>query len=225
MRALNHANSLCLSLSFGACGVAALAEDLAGVETFAPQLAYLADKHALGMWQSHSLAFKGWIAVRRGNTEEGIRDLTAALGAPQQVSVELHQIVFAGTLAQALAAVGRHEDGLKVINRAIAESTRCKGYWCLPELLRVRVALTLQKGRATATAAAEKDLAEAMELARRQEAGSWQLRVATALAKLWHDNGQTDRARALLSPILDGFTEGFETTDFKAAKALADTLS
>jgi predicted ATPase/DNA-binding winged helix-turn-helix (wHTH) protein len=225
MRALNHANSLCLSLSFGACGVAALAEDLAGVETFAPQLAYLADKHALGMWQSHSLAFKGWIAVRRGNTEEGIRDLTAALGAPQQVSVELHQIVFAGTLAQALAAVGRHEDGLKVINRAIAESTRCKGYWCLPELLRIRVALTLQKGRATATAAAEKDLAEAMELARRQEAGSWQLRVATALAKLWRDNGQTDRARALLSPILDGFTEGFETTDFKAAKALADTLS
>jgi predicted ATPase/DNA-binding winged helix-turn-helix (wHTH) protein len=225
MRALNHANSLCLSLSFGACCVAALAEDLAGVETFAPELAYLADKHALGMWQPHSLAFKGWIAVRRGDTEDGIRDLTAALGAPQQASVELHQIVFAGTLAQALAAVGRHEDGLKVINRAIAESTRCKGYWCLPELLRIRAAVTLDKGRPAAIAMAEKDLVAAMELARRQQAGSWQLRVATALAKLWHDDGQTDRARALLLPIFDGFTEGFETRDFKAAKNLADMLS
>jgi predicted ATPase/DNA-binding winged helix-turn-helix (wHTH) protein len=225
MRALNHANSLCLSLSFGACGVAALAEDLAGVEAFVPELAYLADKHALGMWQPHSLAFKGWIAVRRGRTEEGIRDLTAALASPQQASVELHQIVFAGTLAQALAAVGRHDDGLKVINRAIAESTRCKGYWCLPELLRIRAAVTLHKGRPAAIAAAEKDLVEAMDLAKRQEAGSWQLRVATALAKLWHDDGQSDRARALLPPIFERFTEGFETKDFKAAKNLADLLS
>jgi predicted ATPase len=72
---------------------------------------------------------------------------------------------------------------------------------------------------------AEKDLVAAMELARRQQAGSWQLRVATALAKLWHDDGQTDRARALLLPIFDGFTEGFETRDFKAAKNLADMLS
>jgi predicted ATPase len=224
MRALNHANSLCLSLSFGACNIAALGEDLASVETFVPQLAYLAEKHALGMWQPHSLAFRGWIAVRRGRIDEGIRLLTAALDTPQQVSVELHQLVFAGTLAQALAAVGRYEDGLNVINRAIVESTRCKGYWCLPELFRIRAVLTLEKGLPTTIMEPEQDLVRAAELAKRQGAGSWRLRVATALAQLWHSRGRTQEARELLLPICGWFTEGFETSDFKAAKALAATL-
>jgi predicted ATPase/DNA-binding winged helix-turn-helix (wHTH) protein len=225
MRALDHANSLGAALSLGVCGVAALAEDLESVETFAPRLAHLARKHALGLWQSHALAFKGWIAVRRGKAEAGMRDLAAALSGPQRASVELHQIPFVGTLAQAFAALGRHEEGLKVIDTAIAQSTRCKGYWCLPELLRIRAALTLEKGRPGAVSAAEADLLEAMDLAKRQEAHSWQLRIAVALAALWRDGGRAGEARALLLPICDWFSEGFETSDFKTAQALAATLS
>lgn len=71
---------------------------------------------------------------------------------------------------------------------------------------------------------AEKDLVGAVDLAKRQGAGSWQLRAATALAKLWHDAGRTDEARELLLPIRDWFTEGFDTADFRTAKALAATL-
>jgi predicted ATPase len=46
---------------------------------------------------------------------------------------------------------------------------------------------------------------------------SWKLRAATSLARL-------RRARELLSPLYDRFTEGFETADLKAAKSLVDEL-
>jgi predicted ATPase len=48
--------------------------------------------------------------------------------------------------------------------------------------------------------------------------------AATSLARLWRDMGRANKARELLSPVYDRFTEGFETTDLKAAKSLVDDL-
>ena len=50
------------------------------------------------------------------------------------------------------------------------------------------------------------------------------VRVATSLACLWRDEERTAEARELLAPVYDRFTEGFETTDLRAAKALIDDL-
>jgi predicted ATPase len=61
-------------------------------------------------------------------------------------------------------------------------------------------------------------------LAERQGARSWQLRVATDLARLWHQDGKTPKARGLLAPIHAWFTEGFETADFQAATSLMKTI-
>ena len=51
---------------------------------------------------------------------------------------------------------------------------------------------------------------------------SWELRAATSLARLLRDQNQSTEAVALLAPIYNRFTEGFETADLKAAKALLD---
>jgi predicted ATPase len=53
---------------------------------------------------------------------------------------------------------------------------------------------------------------------------SWELRCATSLARLWRDQNRSTEAIALLAPIYNRFTEGFETADLKAAKALIDGL-
>jgi len=65
----------------------------------------------------------------------------------------------------------------------------------------------------------------AIERARSQEAKSWELRAATSLARLWHDQGKPAAAHALLAPIYGWFTEGFDTPDLKEAKALLDQLA
>jgi predicted ATPase len=50
------------------------------------------------------------------------------------------------------------------------------------------------------------------------------LRAATSLARLWRSEGKCYEARDLLGPIYDWFTEGYETSDLKEAKALLDSL-
>jgi predicted ATPase len=45
-----------------------------------------------------------------------------------------------------------------------------------------------------------------------------------SLARLWRDQGRRARARDLLAPVYGWFTEGFDTSDLKQAKALLDEL-
>ena len=63
------------------------------------------------------------------------------------------------------------------------------------------------------------------QVAKGQKAKSWELRAATSLARLWRDQRKGDDARALLAPIYGWFTEGFDTSDLKEAKALLEQLT
>jgi predicted ATPase len=80
------------------------------------------------------------------------------------------------------------------------------------------------QGAAPQTAAAEDYFQRARDWARLQGALSWELRAATSLARLLRDQDRFAEALALLQPVYDRFTEGFETADLKAAKALLDSL-
>ena len=63
-----------------------------------------------------------------------------------------------------------------------------------------------------------------MAVARTQEAGLWELRAATSLARLWHYQGRRTEARDLLAPVYGWFTEGFDTADLRNAKVLLDEV-
>jgi predicted ATPase len=65
----------------------------------------------------------------------------------------------------------------------------------------------------------------ALEIAREQQAKSWELRAAMSMARLWRDQGKRQQARELLAPIYGWFTEGFGTRDLKEAKALLEQLA
>ena len=65
----------------------------------------------------------------------------------------------------------------------------------------------------------------ALAIAREQGARGYELRAATSLARLWGDQGRRGETRDLLGPLYGSFTEGFDTTDLKDAKALLDQLS
>jgi hypothetical protein len=64
-----------------------------------------------------------------------------------------------------------------------------------------------------------------LTIARQQQAKSWELRAAMSMARLWRDQGKQDEARDLLAPVYGWFTEGFDTLDLKAAKALLEQLA
>ena len=65
----------------------------------------------------------------------------------------------------------------------------------------------------------------ALNIARAQQAKSWELRAAMSMARLWRDQGKRGEARELLAPFYGWFTEGFGTLGLKQAKALLDDLA
>ncbi len=128
-------------------------------------------------------------------------------------------------MAEALGRAGQIADGLTMIQEAILRSERNEEGWCLAELLRIKGELILLQSKPAAAAAAEDHFRQALALARRQGALSWELRAATSLARLWRDQGRSTEGMALLQPVYGRFTEGFETADLRAARALLDALA
>jgi len=77
----------------------------------------------------------------------------------------------------------------------------------------------------TFTLQAEACFLKAIEVARHQQAKSWELRATVSLARLWQQQGKPHEARRMLSEIYNWFTEGFDTKDLQEAKALLDGVS
>jgi len=111
-----------------------------------------------------------------------------------------------------------------MIEEANARSERTEECWPIAELLRVKGELLLLQGAPGAAVVAEDHFRQALDWARRQSALSWELPAAASLARLLRDQGRSANAVALLQPVYDRFTEGFDTADLKAAKALLDAL-
>ncbi len=112
------------------------------------------------------------------------------------------------------------DQGQNVVSMGHAERTE-EG-WCLAELLRKKAELLLLRAP-MAVADGEECFRQALDVARRQDVLSWELRVATSLARLWHAQSRAEPARELLAPLYGRFTEGFDTADLRAARALLDS--
>jgi len=120
--------------------------------------------------------------------------------------------------------LGHIEDGLQALAEAHTLVEQQEERWWEAEVCRLRGVLLLRQP-GTPQAEAEAWLQRALDVARRQEAKSLELRAAMSLARLWQQQGKQAEARVLLAPIYDWFTEGFDTADLQEARALLDALS
>ena len=135
-------------------------------------------------------------------------------------------------LAEAHGHMGQREEGLTLLAEALAAAHRTGERWCEAELYRLKGKLTLQSTVQGTTSTVQSPKAEAegcfqkaIEIARRQQAKSLELRAAMSLSRLWQQQGKRTEARDLLAPVYGWFTEGFDTADLQEAKALLDELS
>ncbi len=136
-------------------------------------------------------------------------------------------------LAEGLRKVGRHDDALGALALGVAQAEQQGQHYYDAELHRLRAEILLDMD-GTAVEEAEALFGQSLEIARRQEAKTFELRAATSLARLWQRQGKTGgpaeasakegAARALLAPVYAWFTEGFDTRDLKDAKALLEEL-
>jgi predicted ATPase len=222
-RAIDHALSLCYALE-AACLVPLWIGDLPAAERYVAILLDHSARHALAVWHARGRCLNGVLLIKRGEVGGGLPLLRDALEELRETGFVPHHTALLGTLAQGLAGGGEIARGLATINEALARSERDEEYWCIAELLRIKGELIVQTGARGATSAAEEHFQQALQWASRQGALSMELRCATGLARRWHERGRTRPARDLLTPVYGRFTEGFDTADLRAARALLDHL-
>jgi len=201
----------------------------------------------LSMWAAIEMILRGWALAEQGQGEEGIVQVSQGLVAFRATGAEETSSYFLALLAEAYEKVGQPEDALNVLAEALAFVDKTGERFYEAELYRLKGTLTLQKfhvsgsrfqittasGPSTqhltpstqAEADAEGYFHQAIEIARRQQAKSLELRAVMSLSRLWQRQGKKKEAHELLSDIYGWFTEGFDTADLKDAEALLGQLA
>jgi predicted ATPase len=167
---------------------------------------------------------KGWLLVEQGHQEAGIAEMLKVLGGSQArgTSVRWNGLCSA-LLAAAFMKSGQTVEGLNVVTEALrsAIQTDCRPYEA--ELHRIKGELLLAQAREN-DQQGEACFRNALKVAREQSAKTLELRATMSMSRLWQKQGKREEARALLGAVYAWFTEGFDTADLKAAKALLDEL-
>src|SRR6516162_3382171 len=200
----------------------------------ASQLASKAVNRAEEISHPHTLVYtlchaRGMMDVFRRQSDDtksyaGVDELICGLAAWRKTGARLWLPIFLALEAEGHFKAGRDQAALHSIEQALATSDETGERWAIAEILRVKANLLLTTGRCKAEEV-EEALIESLEIARQQQAKSWELRSATSLGRLWRDQGKVQQARELLGPVYGWFTEGFDTRDLKEAKALLDTVA
>ena len=131
-------------------------------------------------------------------------------------------------LAEAYGKAGQAEEGLLVLTEALALVNKTGERYYEAELYRLKGELTLQsesQSLESRTREAGACFLKAIEIARKQQAKSLELRAVMSLVRLWQQQGKQKEAHEMLAAVYNWFTEGFDTKDLQEAKALLDELA
>jgi predicted ATPase len=183
-----------------------------------PEAAYLF-KHALVQDTAY---FRGWVKVENGAVAEGVLLMRTGWTAYRATGAEGYLTDLIALLAKACEIAGQIDEGLTLLDDGLQIVDRTGERLFAAELYRHKGQLLLRQGQSEA---AEELYRKALSIAEAQEAKLWELRAGVSLARLWGEQGRRVEARDLLAPVYGWFTEGFDTADLKAAKALLDELT
>ena len=183
--------------------------------------------------RAHSLPFisevmaqmsKGIAWLRAGRLAEGIPHLRGAMETYNAGGAEVYIPYLRAVLAEGIALNGDLDGGLNLIEESLTQIARpgCEERSHLAEVLRLKGWMLQQQGKLDA---AEDNYLASLNVAREQQAKSWELRTSTSLARLWQSHGKHKEALDLLKPVYEWFTEGFDTKDLIEAKALLEELA
>ena len=186
----------------------------------------LSTEHASRQYQAGRHILQGWFLAEQGHGAEGVAQMQQGLAAYRATGAELYRPYYLALLAEGYGKGGQAEEGLRVLAEALA-AVDSSGERCWEaELYRLKGELLLAHEDTRQTwLEAEACFHQALEVARHQQAKSWELRAAMSLARLWQRQGKRAEARELLAPVYGWFTEGFDTADLQEAKALLDELA
>jgi predicted ATPase len=204
--------------------VAQFRRDVPGVHEQAEAAVALATEHGSPFWAAVGTSLHGWARAIQGDGERGMAQVCRGIASARATGAALLVPYFCTLLADVADHLGRTADGLQALGEAHTLVEQQEERWWEAEVCRLRGVLLLRQ-LGTSQAEAETCFRQALDIARRQEAKSLELRAAMSLARLWQQQGKHAEAHELLAPVYSWFTEGFDTADLQEAKMLLEALA
>ena len=221
-RQLDHPFSLADVLCFGGCMFNAMRGHVQELEDNARELMRLSEGMRFSSFWGTGACYRGEALAKQGQLQEGIALIREGLAARQSIGAHCYSSSILGALAEAQAGTGRTEEAMDTLAEALAFVEQSGEHYAEAELYRRQAELLLTQGDGVS---AEASLHRAVDIARRQQAKSWELRATVSLARLWQEQGRQREARQQLRRIYDSFTAGLETTELLEAEALLEELA
>lgn len=231
-REQEHPFTLAYALSF-AVECHRLRREAGVAQEQAESVIALSKEHGFPIWIAGATILRGWALALQERSEEGIGHMRQGLSAWQITGAEVGKPSWLSLLAEAQWATGHIDEAWTLLVEAFSAIGGSEERYWEAELYRLRGELLLdseKRGQHTKETdrqrgEAEQSFQHALDIARRQQAKSLELRAAMSLSRLWQAQHETQAARTLLAKVYGWFTEGFDTTDLKEAKRLLESLS
>jgi predicted ATPase len=175
-------------------------------------------EHSIADYEQRARFTLGALLAQSGDPQHGMELMRSAFPAVRHT---VRSTLHLGHFAAAHASLGQPEVGLDLLDEALRTVETTSERFFEAELYRLRGHMLRMLGRRVE---AEIALRRALEIAQRQQARWFGLRAATSIAKHWAEEGKYEEAYSLLQPVYRWFTEGFDTSSLKDARALLDDL-
>ena len=222
-RQLAHPFSLAFALHWAATTHQSRREAPAAQEQAEVSIAFSREQ-GFALWVPGGTVLRGWALTAQGQMEEGIAQMRQGMAAWQATGAEADRPYYLALLVEGYGKAGQAEAGLPILTEALTVVDTIEERYYEAELYRLQGELLLAHATDHNTEA-ETYFRQALDVARRQQAKSLELRAAMSLAKLWQSQNKRQDAYELLVPVYNWFTEGFDTADLQEAKALLEELA
>jgi len=207
----------------------------------AETLIALSVEQGFAYYCAHGTILQGGALAMQGQGEAGMAQMLQGLEALQATGAVLRRPYYLAVLAEVYGRLQQAREGLTLLTAALEAVHKSAERIHEAELYRLKGELLLQQWQGSGSTVpvanpqpltltlpveveAEACFLQALEVARHQQAKSWELRAAISLGRLWRQQGKHQEASELLAPIYGWFTEGFDTADLQEAKALLEAL-
>jgi len=185
--------------------------------SLAEQAAVLCDEYGFRYYQAWPLIMSGWAMAASGQAVEGVALIDQGMDSLRQIQSRLREPYYLGLLAHACIAAGQADEAMKHVRNALAVIEKGGETWAEAEIHRIKGDLLQHRGDSRG---AELSYQRAYSLASQQQAGSFALRAAISLSKLWTMQGKHVQAQKLLRDLRAKFAEQGDTPGLRELDSL-----